>query len=79
MWLVLRDALAMIAVGIAIGLPVVWALGRTVQSQLYGVKPTDPPAITAAVFILAAASLGAAFIPARRASSVNPTDALRVE
>lgn len=79
MWLVLRDALAMIAAGIAIGLPVIWALGRTVQSQLYGVKPTDPPAIVAAVFILAAASLGAAFIPARRASSVNPTEALRVE
>jgi predicted permease len=79
MWLVLRDALMMIAAGIAIGLPFVWALGRTVQSQLYGVKPTDPAAIMAAVFVLSAAAVGAAFIPARRASSVNPTDALRME
>lgn len=78
-WLVLSDALTMIAAGVAIGLPFVWALGRTVQSQLYGVKPTDPAAITAAVFLLSAAALGAALIPARRASSVNPTDALRVE
>jgi ABC-type antimicrobial peptide transport system permease subunit len=41
-WLVLRDALVMIAGGTAIALPCVWALGRLVESQLYGVKPTDP-------------------------------------
>jgi predicted permease len=78
-WLVLRDALMMISAGIAIALPCVWALGRLVESQLYDVKPTDPFAIAAATFILCAASLGAAFIPARRASAVNPTEALRFE
>src|ERR1700730_3226489 len=41
-WLVLRDALVMIAGGTAIALPCVWALGRLVESQLYDVKPTDP-------------------------------------
>ena len=41
-WLVLRDALAMITAGTAIALPCVWALGRLVESQLFGVKPTDP-------------------------------------
>ncbi len=44
-WLVLRDALVMIAAGIAIGLPFVWALGRLVESQLYDIKPTDAAAI----------------------------------
>ena len=47
-WLVLRDALVMIAAGIAIALPCVWALGRLVESQLYDVKPTDPVAIAVA-------------------------------
>ncbi len=78
-WLVFRDALAMILAGIAIGLPVAWALGRLVQSQLYDVKPYDPAAIAIAIVVLCLAGLGAALIPAHRASGVNPTDALRVE
>jgi predicted permease len=78
-WLVLRDALAMIAGGTAIALPFVWALGRLVESQLYDVKPTDPVTILAATLVLCSTALGAALIPARRASAVNPTDALRFE
>ena len=78
-WLVLGDALVMIAGGIAIALPCVWALGRLVESQLYDVKPTDPAMIATATLILCSAALGAALIPARRASAVNPTEALRFE
>ncbi|MES1257450.1 MAG: FtsX-like permease family protein, partial [Acidobacteriota bacterium] len=78
-WLVLRDALAMILAGTAIALPSVWALGRLVESQLFGVRSTDPSAIAAATLLLTSAALGAALIPARRASVVNPTDALRFE
>ena len=52
-WLVLRDALVMIAAGMAIALPCVWALGRLVESQLYGVKPTDPVTIAGATLVLA--------------------------
>lgn len=78
-WLVLRDALVMIAGGTAVALPCVWALGRVVESQLYGVKPTDTVTILAATFVLSSMALGAAFIPARRASIVNPTEALRFE
>ena len=77
--LVLRDAVAMIAVGIAIALPCVAALGKLVQSQLFGVTATDPATIAAAALILAAGALAAAFIPAWRASNVSPTDALRLE
>jgi predicted permease len=78
-WLVLRDALVMIAAGIGIAMPFVWALGRLVESQLYDVKPTDPAAIAAAVLVLCSAALGAALIPAHRASALNPMDALRIE
>jgi predicted permease len=78
-WIVLREALAMILSGMAIGLPLVWALGRLVESQLYGVKPSDPAVIATTILILCSVGLGAALIPAHRASSVNPTDALRVE
>jgi predicted permease len=78
-WLVLRDALTMILAGVAIGLPLVWALGRLVKSQLYDVSPSDPAAILFAIFILASASITATWIPAHRASGIDPTDALRVE
>ena len=78
-WLVLRDALAMVLCGIGIGLSVVFALGRLVESQLYDVKPFDPTAIAFAMLALCLAGLGAAFVPARRASGVNPTEALRAE
>jgi predicted permease len=78
-WLVLRDALVMIAAGTAIALPCIWALGRLVESQLYGVKPTDPVTILAATLVLCSTALGTAVIPAHRASAVNPTDALRFE
>ena len=78
-WLVLRDALTMITAGTAIALPCVAALGRLVESQLFGVKSTDPIAIGAATLLLASATLGAAMIPAWRASTVNPTEALRFE
>lgn len=78
-WLVLRHALAMTLAGIGIGLPVAWALGRLVESQLYDVKPFDPAVIALAILVLCAAGLGSALIPAHRASGVNPTDALRAE
>ncbi len=78
-WLVLGDALVMIAVGTGIALPCVWGLGRLVESQLYDVKPTDPVTILTATLVLCSTALGAAFIPAHRASAVNPTDALRFE
>ena len=77
--LVLRDAVAMIAVGVAIALAGVAFLGKLVQSQLFGVTATDPATVAAAVLILAAGALAAAFIPAWRVSNVSLTDALRLE
>jgi predicted permease len=78
-WLILRDASAMILMGIGIGLPLVWVLGRLVESQLYGVKSSDSTVICITVLILCSTGLSAALIPAHRASGVSPTDALRAE
>jgi predicted permease len=78
-WLVLRDAIVMIAAGTAVALPCVALLGRLVESQLFGVTATDPATITTTTLLLAMAAVAAALIPAYRASTVNPTDALRAE
>ncbi len=78
-WMVLGDALVMIAIGTAVAVPCVWGLGRFVESELFEVKPTDPVTIVAATLILCTTAVGAALIPARRASAVNPMDALRFE
>jgi predicted permease len=76
-WLVLRDAATMIGAGVAMALPCLWAIGRFVESQLYDVTPTDPATIATATLIVCATALGSALIPARQASTVNPTEALR--
>jgi predicted permease len=77
--LVLRDGVVMIVSGIAIGLPLVLALGRLAESQLYQVKSWDPAVIAIAIVALCLAGLGATLLPAHRASGVNAIDALRVE
>jgi predicted permease len=77
--LVLGDAVTMIAAGVALALPCIAALGKLVQSQLFGVTATDPATVAAAALVLAAGALAAAFIPAWRASNVSPMDALRLD
>src|SRR5207244_10255910 len=76
--LVLRDAVAMVAVGMAIALPCVAALGKLVQSQLFGVTATDPATVAAAALILATGALAAAFLPAWRAANVSAKDGPRL-
>lgn len=77
--LVLRDAAAMTGAGIVIALPCVAALGKLVQSQLFGITATDPATVAAAALVLAAGMFVAALIPAWRAANVSPTNALRLE
>ncbi|MGD0365456.1 MAG: ABC transporter permease [Bryobacteraceae bacterium] len=78
-WMVLRDGLLLIALGAAIGLPVSFAAVRLSASLLYGIKPNDPLAFGLTVAALLASGALAAFIPARRAASVEPVEALRHE
>jgi predicted permease len=78
LWLIMRDAAVMIAGGALIALPSVWALRRFVEAELFGVSALHLPTIAIAGVVLAAVGLSAAMLPAWRAASVNPTDALRL-
>jgi len=78
-WLVVADAVAMIALGTALALPCVWAVGRLVEAQLYGVTAIDPATIAGASLLLSLVALAAAMLPAWRAASISPTEALRFE
>jgi predicted permease len=78
-WLVLREAGWVLGVGIAAGLAAAWAAGRVVISLLFGVAPTDLMTTAIAIAVLIGAGTVAAWIPARRASRVDPIRALRYE
>jgi predicted permease len=77
--MVMREVGSMAGIGIAIGLPCAIALGRFVQSQLFGMAAYDPLTLTLATVTLAAAALTAGYIPAQRATRVDPMVALRYE
>jgi len=69
----------MAAVGIVIGLGAAFALSRYLESQLFGVKAADPYIYAGAALVLAVVAALAAFVPARRASRIDPISALRYE
>jgi len=77
--LVLMDVLKLAGVGLAVAVPCSILLGRLLRNQLYGVSAADPVTLVAVVLLIAFVALVAAFIPARRASMVDPTTALRSE
>jgi predicted permease len=79
LWLVMREVLVLFAIGLAVGVPAAFALAQYVATQLYGVKPHDPSLAVASVMILALVSAAAGFIPAQRASRIDPIGALRFE
>lgn len=77
--LVLRGAFVLIALGLLIGLPLTFAAGKFLGSQLYGMNPYNPVLTLIAVVTLGLSALIASIIPALRASSISPIEALRVE
>ena len=77
--MVLRGALLQLGIGLAIGTPVALASSRLLANQLYGVKTYDPAILGVAILVLTACALLAGFIPARRAASIEPMEALRME
>ena len=77
--LVLRGALALITLGLLVGVPLALAAGRFLGSQLYGLDPYDPMIVASAILALASSALVAALIPAFRASSISPLQALRTD
>ena len=76
---VIRGALGQLAVGLAIGVPAALGVARLLQSQLYGIGIYDPMSFLGALVLLGASAVLASFIPARRASSLDPIRALRIE
>jgi predicted permease len=79
LWLVLHEGLTLTAVGLGCGLLLAAAAGRLLSGLLYGVSPLDPLAFTLAPLFLTASALLACYLPARRATKVNPMVALRNE
>ena len=79
LWLVLREVALMVIAGVAIGLPIAVALSRVVQSQLFALSAHDPIALVGAATLLTTVALVAGYLPARRATRVDPMLALRYE
>ncbi|MFL6538185.1 MAG: FtsX-like permease family protein, partial [Chthoniobacterales bacterium] len=78
-WMIMREGLFMLAGGIAIGLLLAIATGKLLSGMLYQVGALDPLAFSTAPLVLAAATLLATWLPARRATRINPITALRTE
>jgi ABC-type antimicrobial peptide transport system permease subunit len=77
--MILRQVLVLAAAGLAIGLPTALAASKLVESFLFGIKANDPPALVLAVAILLCAALTAGYMPARKASRIDPLTAIRYE
>ena len=79
LWLVLRETLGLVAIGIATGLAATFLTTRLIKSHLFGIAPTDLTAVVLATVVLGAVAVSAGYFPARRATKVDPMVALRHE
>ncbi len=79
LWLVLREVVLLVGIGLAVGLPVALGASRLIASQLFNLTPADPATLAGAVIVLNFVAGVAGYIPARRASRLDPMVALRYE
>jgi ABC-type antimicrobial peptide transport system permease subunit len=79
LWLIMRDSLMLVVIGVVLGIAGVMAARDLVSSVLYGVTATDGFAMMTAIAVMVAVSALAGYLPARRASRVDPMVALRYE
>ena len=77
--LIMRQGVILVGVGVTIGLAASFALTRLISDLLFGVETTDPATLVAITLLLVAVALVASYIPARRATKVDPMIALRCE
>ena len=75
-WMILRETFAVLAVGLAVGATLAFSVSRLIDSRLYGVAPNDPATVAASIAVLVLVAVGAAYLPARRASRLDPMVAL---
>jgi len=78
-WIVMKEVMLLLAIGLAIGVPAALAFGRLVSSQLYGIADSDPWTAFTAMLLMIVASGAAGLVPALRATRIDPTSALRCE
>lgn len=78
-WMVMREIVQLVIAGIALGTALTLAAGTLVRNLLYGIAPTEPASLAAAIATLLIIALAAGYLPARRASQVSPMEALRYE
>jgi len=79
LWMVLGESLVLLAIGVGLGIPLTLAATRLVQAQLFGLQASDPATLMGAAAVIAAVTMLAAYLPARRAAKVDPMVALRYE
>jgi predicted permease len=79
LWMILRESFLLLSIGLAIGIPVALTSTKVLKDLLYQLSPLDPTAIIAATAAVACMTLAAAWLPARRATRINPVQALRTE
>jgi predicted permease len=79
LWLIMRETLVLVAAGAAVGVPAALVAARLIKSRLFALDPSDPLTIACATVVLFTAGALAGFLPARRAASLEPTQALRSE
>lgn len=79
LWMILRECILLLILGLAIGIPVALGSTRILKSLLYELSPVDPMAISIAITTVAVMTIAAAWLPARRATRIDPIKALRTE
>jgi ABC-type antimicrobial peptide transport system permease subunit len=79
LWMVLRESVVLLGIGLVVGLPLSLGGLRLLQSQLFELSASDPLTLSASVFIIASVTVLAAWLPARRATRVDPMVALRCD
>lgn len=79
LWMILRESLGLVAIGVVIGLFFAAATGQLIKEYLYGISPTDPAIYVGVALVLLSIATMAALLPARRAAKVDPMAALRTE
>ena len=77
LWMVFRESLGLMLAGVAIGVPLLLVASRLIRSLLFDVSPNDPAIVAAAMLVLLAVGAASSYLPAWRASRVDPLTALR--
>jgi ABC-type antimicrobial peptide transport system permease subunit len=78
-WMILRETLYLVLAGLILGIPAALLGAHLISTQLFGLSPTDPLTLVGAAVVLSVVAMLAGYLPARRASRVNPLNALRYE